>query len=230
MEGTIKCHQQVSSTAHVCDVITPKHCDCVTLTAVRVVKWSAKFRTLREQVRQREADVFSTSFLACTHFFSYSQHITTSQIQCAKALPCTAVDNVLLQKTLQLVLGARGPQVADPCYDRPIKLSLQNFEGHGVRIFNQNVTSLEGLSVGVSRNWIWRLLSNPLKFKEYTTFEILISRKTSALIGDEWSASRSGRSTPGERPPLSIEPQSRNGRFGEHRNLLFLPGFEPYFI
>jgi hypothetical protein len=58
---------------------------------------------------------------------------------------------VLLQKILQLVSGVRGPQVADPCYGRSIKLYLQNLEGRGVRIFNQNVTSVEGLSVEVGR-------------------------------------------------------------------------------
>jgi hypothetical protein len=64
-------------------------------------------------------------------------------------------------------------------------MSLQNFEGRGVRIFDQNVTSVEGLSVEVSRSWMCCLLSNPLQFKGYATLEILISRKSSALIGDE---------------------------------------------
>jgi hypothetical protein len=55
-----QCHQQVSSNAHVCDVITP------TLHYVTVtVKLSAKSRTLHGQVG-RVADVFNTSFLACT--------------------------------------------------------------------------------------------------------------------------------------------------------------------
>ena len=108
--------------------------------------------------------------MSCLHTLLQLQpalnHFTDSA---CKGLPCSAVDNVLLQKTLQLVLGARGPQVADPCYGRPIKLSLQNFEGHGMRIFSQNVTSVE-----FSRNWIWLLLSNPLRFKGYATLEILI--------------------------------------------------------
>ena len=85
---------------------------------------------------------------------------------------------MLLQKTSQLVLGVRSPQAADLAYVRSIKLSLQNFEGHGGRIFSENVTSVEDLSVEVSRNWIWRLfvclLSNPLKFNGYVALEILI--------------------------------------------------------
>ena len=56
-----QCHQQVSSTAHVCDVITPT-LHYVTVTA----KLSAKSRTLHGKVG-RGSDVFSTSFLAWTH-------------------------------------------------------------------------------------------------------------------------------------------------------------------
>jgi hypothetical protein len=54
---------------------------------------------------------------------------------------------------------------------------------------------------------------------------------TSALAGGEWSASRAGRFTPGERAPVS---HWKGGWMGsragmddeEKRNILFLPGLE----
>ena len=55
---------------------------------------------------------------------------------------------------------------------------------------------------------------------------------TSALDGDEWSTSRSTCLTPGKGPKYSLNrrlsvPHSRSELFGEDKNLLPLPGFEP---
>jgi len=54
---------------------------------------------------------------------------------------------------------------------------------------------------------------------------------TSALDGGKWSASRSGRFTPGAQSqyPMNMRlggPQGRAGRFGENKNLLQSAGFE----
>jgi hypothetical protein len=59
---------------------------------------------------------------------------------------------------------------------------------------------------------------------------------TSALDGDEWSASRAGRFTPRERDPWYPldtrlgRPQSRSGRGGEEKISQPLPGLEPPII
>jgi hypothetical protein len=47
----------------------------------------------------------------------------------------------------------------------------------------------------------------------------------SALDEDEWSTTRPGRFTPGEKSPRD-GPQYRSGRCGAEENLLSLPGIE----
>jgi hypothetical protein len=57
---------------------------------------------------------------------------------------------------------------------------------------------------------------------------------TSALVGGEWSASRSGRFTlQGKSPLYPLDrrlggPQSRTGRGGEEKNSQIPPGIEPW--
>jgi hypothetical protein len=70
--------------------------------------------------------------------------------------------------------------------------------------------------------------------KTYGEWKCRSSLLTSALHGDEWSASHIGRSTPRDTPWYSPDSKlggllSRSGRCGE-KNLLPLPEIEPRFL
>ena len=55
----------------------------------------------------------------------------------------------------------------------------------------------------------------------------LHSLLASALDGSEWLTSRSGRFILGKEPRYSSNNRRQGGSFGEEKNLLPLPGFEP---